>query len=100
MINRVAHIALLISCCCSVSYSQEPADTTLKTHQTTSVEVLVDVVVSYYATTVSGNTISEDQIVQRSPEDLGDLTTSFSGVFVRSYGGAGGLKTMNARGLG
>lgn len=100
MIQRFTHIAIWTLSCCSVLFGQEPADTTLKTHQTTSVEVCVDVVVNYYATTVSGNTISEQQILQRSPEDLGDLTSSFSGVFVRSYGGAGGLKTMNARGLG
>ncbi len=100
MINRLAHIALLISCCCSVSYGQEPADTTLKAHQTSIVEICVKEIVNYQASTVAGNTISEDEILSKSPEDLGDLTSSFSGVFVRSYGGAGGLKTMNARGLG
>jgi hypothetical protein len=85
LIQRFTYIAIWTLSCCSVLFGQEPADTTLKTHQTTSVEVCVDVVVNYYATTVSGNTISEEQILQKSPEDLGDLTSSFSGVFVRSY---------------
>jgi hypothetical protein len=50
--------------------------------------------------TTPGTLMHADEIQERSPEDLGDLTMRFSGVFVRSYGGAGGLKTLNARGLG
>lgn len=50
--------------------------------------------------TTPGTVMLADEIQEKSPEDLGDLTSRFSGVFVRSYGGAGGLKTLNARGLG
>jgi len=50
--------------------------------------------------TTSGTIMLHEEIQQQSPEDLGDLTAKFSGVFMRSYGGAGGLKTLNARGLG
>lgn len=40
------------------------------------------------------------EIQRKKPIDLGELTRSFPGVFLKSYGGVGGLKTMNARGLG
>ena len=50
--------------------------------------------------TVSGGIVLRDEIERRKPDDLGDLTRAFPGIFLRSYGGVGGLKTMNARGLG
>jgi vitamin B12 transporter len=83
-----------------VAYSQEPMDSSLSIHHTRVVEIETAQMLFPNLSTVAGTVISEEQILQRSPEDLGDLTSSFSGVFVRSYGGAGGLKTMNARGLG
>lgn len=99
MIKNLKYIAFLTFCCLSVSYGQEPADTNLRLYRTPEI-VLVEHVSTLNSTTTSGSSMSQDEISRRSPEDLGDLTSNFSGVFVRSYGGAGGLKTMNARGLG
>jgi vitamin B12 transporter len=50
--------------------------------------------------TVSGGVVLREEIERKNPDDLGEMTRSFPGVFLRSYGGVGGLKTMNARGLG
>jgi len=50
--------------------------------------------------TVTGGVVFRDEIERKKPDDLGELTRAFPGVFLRSYGGVGGLKTMNARGLG
>jgi|GEM_PF-4459419 len=47
-----------------------------------------------------GAVITIAEIERKKPIDLGELTRSFPGVFLKSYGGVGGLKTMNARGLG
>jgi vitamin B12 transporter len=50
--------------------------------------------------TVAGGVVLREEIERRMPDDLGEITRAFPGVFLRSYGGVGGLKTMNARGLG
>lgn len=50
--------------------------------------------------TVSGALVTREEIERKRPDDLGEITRAFPGVFLRSYGGVGGLKTMNARGLG
>jgi hypothetical protein len=44
--------------------------------------------------------ISEDQIRELQPNDLGDLLRKISGANLKSYGGLGGLKTVSMRGLG
>jgi vitamin B12 transporter len=100
LIQRLTHIAIWTLSCSSVLFGQEPADTTIRTFETSIVIIKTEDLPNVSAPTVHGESLSEQQILQRTPEDLGDLTSSFSGVFVRSYGGAGGLKTMNARGLG
>ena len=83
-------------------WAQTPTDSTLRTVETSKVEVVsrlsADDIQKWG--TAPGTVILSDEIERQSPEDLGDLSAKFSGVFVRSYGGAGGLKTMNARGLG
>lgn len=47
-----------------------------------------------------GSLVAHDEIERKRPIDLGELTRSFPGVFLKSYGGVGGMKTINARGLG
>ncbi len=44
--------------------------------------------------------IDSADIVQRGITDMGDALRRFSGVNLRDYGGAGGLKTVSVRGLG
>jgi len=44
--------------------------------------------------------ISEDQIRELQPNDLGELLRKISGANLKSYGGLGGLKTVSMRGLG
>jgi len=86
----------------AVGWGQTPPDTTLRTFEKSQVDVLIRLTpldIQKMQTT-AGTSVSLEQIQKQNPEDLGDLTQNFSGVFVRSYGGAGGLKTMNARGLG
>jgi hypothetical protein len=100
LIKRGLHIFVLSIFCCSGLAAQAPADTNMHTKETSIVTISAEPIIWRVAPTVSGGVIYEEEIVQRSPEDLGDLSSSFAGVFVRSYGGAGGLKTMNARGLG
>ncbi len=43
--------------------------------------------------------ISRKEILNLSPEDLGDITKNIPGVSLRSYGGLGGMKTFSARGF-
>lgn len=82
--------------------AQTPPDSSLSIIEKPAVEIF-----DWYSaedlqrrSTAAGTVIFRDEIEKRNPEDLGDLSSKFSGVFVRSYGGAGGLKTLNARGLG
>lgn len=84
------------------AWTQIVPDSTLKTLETPAVEVVDRFSADdlQKRSTAAGTVIFHHEIQQMSPEDLGDLTSRFSGVFVRSYGGAGGLKTLNARGLG
>ncbi len=52
------------------------------------------------ATAVPVQRIDSADIVQRGITDMGDALRRFSGVNLRDYGGAGGLKTVSVRGLG
>ncbi len=52
------------------------------------------------ATAVPVQRIDPADIVQRGITDTGDALRRFSGVNLRDYGGAGGLKTVSVRGLG
>lgn len=52
------------------------------------------------ATAVPVQRIDSADIVQRGITDTGDALRRFSGVNLRDYGGAGGLKTVSVRGLG
>lgn len=85
-----------------LNWAQEVPDSTLRLLETSIIEVIrmPSGQEIQNRKTTAGTVVLEEEIQQRSPEDLGDLTSSFSGVFMRSYGGAGGLKTLNARGLG
>jgi len=81
---------------------QKPTDS-LQTFVT--LPLLIEIVLTHsqiidLRSTVSGASMGEQEIKERIPEDLGDITRTFPGVYMRSYGGLGGLKTMNARGLG
>lgn len=44
--------------------------------------------------------ISATDMLQRGITDIGDVMRRFSGVNLRDYGGAGGLKTVSVRGMG
>ncbi len=81
---------------------QMPPDSSARTVEVSAVQIIVQLTAEevQQMSTTAGTVIFSEEIQQKSPEDLGELTSKFSGVFVRSYGGAGGLKTLNARGLG
>ena len=85
-----------------VGWSQTPPDSVLRTIEKSQIEILIHLTPTEIQNlkTTTGAFIQQEEINKKNPEDLGDLTSRFLGVFVRSYGGAGGLKTMNARGLG
>lgn len=93
-------IALLSSF--TIGWSQTPPDSTLRTVEKSGVEIFIQLTPDDVQNlkTTAGTTVFANEIEKQSPEDMGDLTSKFSGVFIRSYGGTGGLKTMNARGLG
>ncbi len=42
---------------------------------------------------------NRDEIINRSPEDLGDLLKTLPGISLKNYGGLGGLKTISSRGI-
>ena len=44
--------------------------------------------------------ISQNDVTERGITDIGDAMRRFSGVNLRDYGGAGGLKTVSVRGMG
>lgn len=44
--------------------------------------------------------ISQNDVTERGITDMGDAMRRFSGVNLRDYGGAGGLKTVSVRGMG
>ena len=52
------------------------------------------------ATTAPVQRIDSAALVQRGITDMADALRRFSGVNLRDYGGAGGLKTVSVRGLG
>jgi outer membrane receptor for ferrienterochelin and colicin len=74
----------------------------LRTIEKPKVEILIQLTPTQIQLlrTTAGSVMLRDEISENYPEDLGNLTNKFPGVFMRSYGGAGGLKTLNARGLG
>lgn len=43
--------------------------------------------------------MTQEDLLRRQPEDLGDLLKSFPGITLKNYGGLGGLKTISARGI-
>ncbi|MGV3630851.1 MAG: TonB-dependent receptor plug domain-containing protein [Bacteroidota bacterium] len=43
--------------------------------------------------------MTQEDVLKRQPEDLGDLLRSFPGITLKNYGGLGGLKTISARGI-
>lgn len=45
-------------------------------------------------------TIKRATILELNVEDVGQLLQKFAGIYVKSYGGLGGLKTISVRGLG
>jgi len=45
-------------------------------------------------------TLTESQIKQLAPHDLGTLLQYINGVTIKTYGGIGGMKTLSHRGLG
>ena len=52
------------------------------------------------STPVSVQRIDSAAFTMRGITDMGDALRRFSGVNLRDYGGAGGLKTVSVRGLG
>ena len=77
-----------------------------QTANTDSVHTIQEVVVSGFR--IAGNvwasspvqTLSHTDMERLGIRDMGDALKRFAGVQVKDYGGVGGMKTVNIRGLG
>ena len=83
-----------------------PLGTTAQTVDTDTTQTIEEVVVNGFR--ISGNilasspiqTLSHADMERLGIRDMGDALKRFSGVQVKDYGGVGGMKTVNIRGLG
>lgn len=55
---------------------------------------------SALTTSVPTQSLTHEQMMRLGANDIGDALKHFAGVQVKDYGGIGGLKTVNIRGLG
>ena len=83
-----------------------PLGTIAQTVDTDTTQTIKEVVVNGFR--ISGNilasspiqTLSHAEMERLGIRDMGDAVKRFSGVQVKDYGGVGGMKTVNIRGLG
>lgn len=83
-----------------------PLGTIAQTVDTDTTQTIEEVVVNGFR--ISGNilasspiqTLSHAEMERLGIRDMGDALKRFSGVQVKDYGGVGGMKTVNIRGLG
>lgn len=55
---------------------------------------------NFFTTALPSQSLSRESLQQINAPSIGDAARFFSGVLIRDYGGAGGLKTISVRSLG
>lgn len=83
-------------------YAQKVTDDTIsgKTHYIDEVTVKASVATRKVTSTTPVQVLSHRQLQQQGITDIADALRRFSGVNVKDYGGAGGMKTVSVRSLG
>ena len=71
-----------------------------KVHQIEEVTVNASSNARKVSSTAPMQVLSRDQLRQQGVTDITDALRRFSGVNVKDYGGAGGMKTVSVRSLG
>jgi outer membrane cobalamin receptor len=97
--NRILITALAMMAGASVLPAQTPKDT-LRSHLLQDVEVKAASIPSPLKSGSPVQVMDRSQMERMGVADVSEALKHFAGVQVQDYGGVGGLKTVNIRGLG
>lgn len=103
MMQMKAAKLCLLECVLAVSMGMNAQNDTLTTgrvHQIDEVTVTADARGKTVKSTSPFQMVTNTELLQQGITDLSDALRRFSGVNVRDYGGAGGMKTVSVRSLG
>lgn len=98
----VAYMSIFLwTCSLSLAYAGAPLDTIGgKIHKLGGVEVSAASVNADVHSAVPAQSLNQEDMKRRGVQDISDAMNCFSGITLRDYGGAGGIKTVSVRGLG
>lgn len=97
--SRVCAVTLL-SLASTMLFASEPTDTTNFVHNLDELEVTAASTAKTVLSTAPSYNLSDKKMKDMGVTDLTDALHRMPGLNIRDYGGAGGMKTVSARGFG
>ncbi len=90
---------LMLSMLAVCTYAQTPSDSAT-VRELPAVDVLAERGIGTTSSLMPVQRLNKNQMLQLNVSSLSDALKHMAGITVRDYGGAGGMKTVSARGIG
>ena len=97
--NMKLFSSLMLSILAVCAYAQTPSDTAT-VRELPNVDVMAERGVGMTSSLMPVQQLNKSQMLQLNIASLSDALKHMAGITVRDYGGAGGMKTVSARGIG
>jgi outer membrane cobalamin receptor len=90
---------LMLSMLAVCTYAQTPSDSAT-VRELPAVDVLAERGIGTTSSLMPVQRLNKNQMLQLNVSSMSDALKHMAGITVRDYGGAGGMKTVSARGIG